>query len=101
MKYFLFTLLSIFSLQAQTTILGKIVDAETQEPISFVNIYSLATHQGTYSNDDGIFRFEGLDASVGKVVISSMGYKTVEMPVATFVKNEILTIALEPESYIM
>lgn len=101
MRQLLILFFYTIALQAQVTISGKIIDSESEEPMSFVNIYDKTTNQGVYTNDEGFFKFEGLNSNTKQVIISSMGYKTIEKPLSDFTKNETLTIALEPESYIM
>lgn len=69
---------------AQIDYNGQILDAETQEPLPYVNIGIVGKGVGTVTDEEGLFylaldtsKFEGTDM----IQISSLGYKTVEISV--------------------
>jgi hypothetical protein len=86
MKYLLlFLALSINSLHAQKNVQGVIKDRTTKDPIAYVNIGVVNKNTGTVSASDGSFSMslpEALDQETMK--ISSIGYKSLEMPVSRF-----------------
>jgi hypothetical protein len=77
-------LLSIFiaSLQflhAQNFLSGKILDADTQEPVDYVNIGIVDQAKGTVSSDDGTFMLKLEDGDINPintVQFSRIGYET-------------------------
>ncbi|HSZ85979.1 MAG TPA: carboxypeptidase-like regulatory domain-containing protein, partial [Puia sp.] len=67
--------LMLFSciLFAQTTIIGKITDSKTGNPLSGVSVKSRSSKTGTQTNNEGVFKIQ---ANVGdELEISSIGYK--------------------------
>ena len=83
-------ILSGFNLQAQgnekplkqkmTKVKGKVIDAETKEPLPFANIAFVGTTVGTTSDFDGNYFIESQWAS-DKIMISYLGYKSDTFPV--------------------
>lgn len=53
---------------------GKVIDAETLEPIPFARILIKNTLKGTYSNADGSYVLEGLCVDEKSLEISCVGY---------------------------
>lgn len=71
----------LFPSMAQTTrVLGHIVDSITGEPLPFVNVIFSGTNTGTTSDFEGLFKLESASAS-DSIVVSSMGYKKVTLPI--------------------
>lgn len=91
LKFFTFTLLLVsFSSFAQLQ--GTVLDAETQEPISYVNIWIENENIGTTADEIGRFSLPVVDKS--KVVIfSAVGYETFKISYSS-VKN---TVELKPK----
>lgn len=71
---------------------GKVVDANDLNPLPGVNIAIKGTTVGTVTDTNGSFNLPASAESV--LVVSFIGYKTVEIPVAGRTNIE---IALEPE----
>lgn len=63
------------TLKAQQVI-GKILDAETNEPISLVNVFFANTLIGTTSDIDGNFILDGFGEGKYDLVVSHIGYET-------------------------
>ena len=63
---------------AQSTITGTIIDAELNSPLPGANIIEKGTTNGVSSDFDGKFKLE-TKSSVGKIVISYVGYGTVTL----------------------
>ena len=64
---------------AQTTLTGKVVEAETNIPIPGVNIGIKGTAQGTVTDFDGNFSLES-DSAEGVLVFSYVGFASQELP---------------------
>ena len=75
---FFFTL----GLSAQQTLIGKVMDANTNEPLIGVNVSVKATAKGTITDIDGSYKLEGV-ASSDILVISYIGYETIEEEVGS------------------
>ena len=88
----LFVLLIAFFSYGQsqvTTISGQLLDRETNEPIPFASIYLKDRPIGTTSNTEGYFVFHiPIDENPAIVVISAMGYTSLEKAIDSFQRNE-------------
>ena len=77
MQHFLTFVFLLFAQQvfSQSDIIGKVIDAKTNEAIPFANVYFSGTSIGTTTGFDGAFE---LNNSTGakSLIISSVGYKT-------------------------
>lgn len=72
------------NLSAQNTLTGKVVDSK-KVGLPFVNITlqkpsSSTVIKGTTSNDAGLFEIEGLEKGNYILIISFLGYRTIERP---------------------
>ncbi|MFC2098129.1 carboxypeptidase-like regulatory domain-containing protein [Bacteroidota bacterium] len=75
---------------------GKVVDVRTGNPIIFANIYLGGTNIGTVSNSQGEFIVKiPLYIENKTIVISSIGYKNIELSIDQF-DTERTLISLEP-----
>lgn len=76
-----------------TTVAGRILDYESKEPVVFASVYLQGGTIGTTSNEEGYFTFHIplIDDST-KVVISSIGYETIERSPNEFLKGEIILL---------
>ncbi len=64
----------------QTILTGRVIDANTLEPIAFANVFFPATHQGTVTDFEGRFRLETGQAG-DTLKASFIGYRSAEKPV--------------------
>ncbi|SEF98501.1 Outer membrane cobalamin receptor protein [Parabacteroides chinchillae] len=82
-KFFLVLLLSVFSTYAWSQdgsmISGKVLSTE-KEIVDFATVYLKGTNYGGTTNKDGIFHLKA-PAGDYTLVVSAIGYKTVEKPV--------------------
>ena len=70
----------VFS-QEKGSIVGKITDKEfNDEPLPFANVLIKGTTKGATTDIDGLFKIDGLDPGTYVVVVSYIGYKTLEIP---------------------
>lgn len=67
------------SVHGQTTIQGRLIDAETNEPLSEVNVFLSGTKIGTATNENGQYQLQGVPAGGYRLVMSSIGYKKIKL----------------------
>jgi Family of unknown function (DUF5686)/CarboxypepD_reg-like domain len=89
-SHFLFTLLFLFcatlSMEAQqprpklTKVKGVVIDADTKEPLPFVNVSFVGTSVGTTTDFNGVYSMSSQWAS-DKLQVSYVGYEDVIKPV--------------------
>ena len=74
-KPFSLLLLTLFcaAVQAQVTISGKVLDAETKEPLQGASVFAQNTTRGTITDKDGLFKLY-LDKGGYELVISFTSY---------------------------
>ncbi|MDR1983939.1 MAG: TonB-dependent receptor [Prevotellaceae bacterium] len=88
-------LLSMGVVSGQTKVTGKVTDASTNDPISYVSVvvkgYNTA---GTFTEDNGNYTIN-MPAGSTTIVISYIGYKTQEIVVNN---RSIIDVALEPDA---
>lgn len=89
-------LLLFFSIgaSAQITISGKVVSAETGQPLYGVNILGKGTADGDITDEEGIFR---LKTQARSIEISYVGYQP--MVIDSLADGSILFIQLQPRAY--
>ena len=94
-KYAIYIFLLGFSfiLNSQT-IKGKVIDAQTKEPLESVAIYFDNTTVGTTTDKAGIFSLNYNDAIVSGLIISYLGYETIML--SDYRQNTYQNIALRP-----
>lgn len=61
---------------------GKVIDAETKEPILFGTVYFASTSIGSVSDADGKFKIWNFDPGKYDLTISHVGYKTYYLPMS-------------------
>ena len=78
---------------------GKLVDSSNNSPIVFATIQLKRQSIGIISNLDGSFRIPNYYQDVGsQLVISCIGYKTVEVSLADLSQNNVNTIYMNVEA---
>ena len=60
-------------------ILGKVVDATTNDPLPFAAVVLQGETSGTATDLDGNYRLEGVPSGVHNIVVSFLGYASVTM----------------------
>lgn len=87
------TMLYAISAYGQTfTVMGSVYDASTNEAVPFASIFIKGTSTGTSSDDEGKFAINV--PRNGILVVSSIGYRTIEINVDG---HATLKVALEPD----
>ncbi len=78
-------------------IVGKLLDAKTQEPVAFASIRIKDKALGIISNTDGSFKIPLKYKEYGDIIeISSMGYQTKELLIYDFSIYELNNVRLQP-----
>lgn len=90
---FLLTLLSSFSLLAQTTIKGKVLDKTTKEPLPGASIAVKDSYSGTDTDFDGNFLLKTKQKPPFTIQVGFIGYHTKEIDITDASKE--ITILLE------
>lgn len=60
-----------------TTLSGHLIDAATQKPLPFANVFINLTTHGTTTDEQGQFRLSGVPLGTIELVASYLGYETV------------------------
>lgn len=101
-----FGLVFSFSLLAQESgkviiiLKGKVINAETNEPISYTNIGIEGTLHGTASNEEGGFEIKITEDMADKnIYFSAVGFKNKIIPVNSLFEKEFQIIKIESQSY--
>ena len=93
-------LLFATNLSGQWTITGKVIDAESGEGLSYVNItFKDGATFNTTSDQNGAFRISGLTETHYQVVFSMIGFQTVLLDTVS-ASDDPLHISMHPESYL-
>ncbi len=85
MKTYLILFFSLFAVSAfcqeNGSIIGQLTDKElNDEPLAFANVLIKGTSIGTTSDFDGLFEIDGVEPGTYTLVISFLGYETLEIP---------------------
>ncbi|WP_422082009.1 carboxypeptidase-like regulatory domain-containing protein [Ulvibacterium sp.] len=83
-------------------IVGKLVDTQTEDPIVFANIRIKDRALGVITNEDGSFRIPVRYREYGDIIeISSMGYRTKEIPIMNLEEGILNRIRLHPDAIML
>lgn len=75
------------------SIVGKLIDKEVDdEPLPFANVLLKGTTQGTTSDFDGLYQITNIEPGTYTLVISYLGYETVEIPNIEVVPGKVSTV---------
>ncbi|HNQ28237.1 MAG TPA: DUF5686 family protein, partial [Aquaticitalea sp.] len=88
--------LGIFSAMAQTKISGHVFD-EYNYPVAYANVFFKGSTEGTITDENGRFYLESAN-SWNLVIISFLGYETLEVPLAKKVNYELKFVLKETAS---
>ncbi|MEQ8883407.1 MAG: TonB-dependent receptor [Balneola sp.] len=93
----LFTMLSTFA-AAQIQISGKVLEAQTKEPLIGATVLQTGTNNGVSTNTDGSFEIDLLDGEERSLRISFTGFKSKTVTVVRSQSD--LQILLLPDTYV-
>jgi hypothetical protein len=82
---------------AQTVLKGQVLDAEKSTPIPGASVFLNNTSVGTVTNSQGQFELL-IPAGRFDLIISSIGYETVNQPIGTAGQSAPQTIKLQPKA---
>jgi len=102
LKFLFSTGLLLFAihLSGQWTITGKVIDAESGEGLSYVNItFKDGATFNTTSDQQGSFRISGLTEPYYHVMFSMIGFQTIHLD-SISAASDPLDIKMHPESYL-
>ena len=88
----LFVLSCLWS-NAQTKVSGVVID-EKGDPVAFANVLFKNSSQGTITNDNGRFYMES-DETYTTLIISFIGYNTLELPLPSKINYDLKVVLLE------
>jgi len=100
-KFQLITLLFLVPLGvvSQEFVQGKLLDSVTEGPVVFASIVLKGSYKGVISNEDGSFRIPvELKNEYEGLVISSMGYESLTVPMENLQEDTVNTIYLVPKT---
>ncbi|MCK3685820.1 carboxypeptidase-like regulatory domain-containing protein [Maribellus sp. YY47] len=79
---------------------GKVINAETNQPVSYTNIGLEGTLYGTASNEEGSFELKiPEDLASKKIFFSAVGFQNRLFPLSELSGKEFNVIKLRPQSY--
>ncbi len=91
--------LTLFS-QQTGTIAGKIIDAETAEPLRAATVAVIGTQKGTYTDARGEFRIKDIPVGTQRIKVTYIGYVTQDITdvIVKYSETTSLSIVLTPQS---
>jgi iron complex outermembrane recepter protein len=89
-----FLLLVIFSsLNASLFIEGEVYDRRSGEPIGGAEIFQAQQQEGSFTNDNGYFRFNYLGEKSDTLTIRAIGYQEIQLPARELSKGTIIKLS--------
>jgi hypothetical protein len=95
--FFLFTVTTGYLHAQSLKITGRVIDAETGEPLPYSNVVLKSTYTGTMADSAGRFRL----TIIGRrdtLLVSALGYRGDTISVSPLT-DQLLTIPLEPDAF--
>lgn len=89
-------LLVSLGLKAQTLISGSVIDAKKQ-PVAGASLAIKGSYDGATADSAGRFRFKTFEKGTQVLIISSIGYKTVEMNITITGDEMIIPVLMKQE----
>ena len=83
------------------TISGRVIDAETNEPLQFAHVFIDQTTHGTTTNTNGEFILSNLEAGEYRLVFSFVGFDLFNRSVSVTDKDMIVNARLVPQNAIL
>lgn len=103
--HIIFALVVTTTAFSQNILSGKILDAETNSPVSAATIYLPQVEKGAMTTAEGEFQIKDIPSGNQQVVVSSLGYATktftVEIPQREQLVLELKPTAIEMEAIIV
>lgn len=97
----LFALPLVGAAQAQSTgtVTGRVVDAETDAPLSGVNVTLQRSNVGAATNENGQFHLPDVPVGADTLLVQFVGYRTLERPLTIRAGETVnVQLSLRPEA---
>ncbi|MEM0999174.1 MAG: carboxypeptidase-like regulatory domain-containing protein [Bacteroidota bacterium] len=92
-----FALWGLFALPIvaqNVTVSGQVIDAETQEPIAWAAIFEMGGYSGTYTDEEGQFKFNCAGSS-GTLKVRASDYESIEIPFRSSITDTVLALKIK------
>jgi len=83
------------------TISGRVLDAETNEPLQFAHVFIDQSTHGTVTNTNGEFFLENLEAGEYRLVFSFVGFELFNRSVSITDKDMVINARLVPQNAVL
>ncbi|MEZ5049958.1 MAG: TonB-dependent receptor [Saprospiraceae bacterium] len=93
-------LTSIFNLNSQSTIFGKITNA-SGEKLDYCSVFLVDSNYATVSAEDGSYKLEGVEAGTYILTVTQLGYARYTKQINVFDSSLELNVVLELENYLL
>ncbi|WP_420154078.1 carboxypeptidase-like regulatory domain-containing protein [Siphonobacter sp.] len=84
-----------FTVGAQQTLRGRVLNADDRKPLPFANVFLANTTRGTTTNEEGEFTLTPLPTGSLELVVSYVGYQTQTQTIQTDNRSASLEILLK------
>ena len=105
MKFKLLPLLILFFLIefcfSQNTIVGQVLDSQSNKGLPYVNIGLVNKNIGTVTDDGGYFELELNQIQDAQLRFSMLGFETQNFNLNQFIKEQVLTIRLKEKNTVL
>ncbi len=101
LTFLFFTIIAGSVFSQGFTISGKVLDAETNEPLQFAHVFIDQTTHGTVTNSNGEFFLENLEPGEYRLVFSFIGFELFNRSVSISDKDMIVNARLVPQNAIL
>lgn len=91
-----FLLLTFVCLAQDPVVEGRVLDAESGEPLIAATIFASNSNAGTYSNDFGYFKLRRTQQQEMVIRVSYVGYESKELKWNDIDNGDVLIVNLEP-----
>ncbi len=86
-----------YSQTPTTTLVGRVLDAKSGQPLPFATVYINNTPRGTTADESGAYRLTSVPLGNQELVASNLGYQTLRQPLRlTDTRTPALDIKLDP-----
>lgn len=97
--FFIMCIIAVPLSAQNKTLTGRVVDSNSHDPVSFASVVVKDNNTlGVYTDDSGKFTLTGVPSSATHLIISFVGYNTIEIPIAGKVNFEVL---LKPDAMVL
>jgi hypothetical protein len=84
--------------QAQINIAGRVLDADSRQPLPGANVFFANTTKGTQTNAEGQFQLRQVSRGNYELIVSFVGYETISRRIEVDTLMPLLTVLLSPKA---